>query len=810
MRNWEYIVILKVGNKRVDTIVGPWGIGEANERGEELIEWCKANDFMISNTWFQNHPRRQWTWKSPGDNVRNKIDFILVENRFKNAVKASKSMPGADCDSDHVPVVCKFQVKLKRRKQAISKPKYQIDLLKSDNQLKEEFSVEIKNRFEKLSEITEVEELWQKMKNSLNEVMEEKIPKTDKKAHKKWINLEILQLMEERRKATLNKELYKELNKQVKRKCNEAKERWINEQCQEIEEKYNIDSKYVHGKIKEIKGNKGCTTTSCIKSKDGNMLMEKEDVLNRWSEYVEELFKDNRGKKPAIKKVIGGPIILKEEVEQALRKMKHGKATGPDNIPIEVIATLHEIGIEMLTKLLNMIYDSGTIPDDMKKSVFITLPKTPGATECENHRTISLMSHCTKLLLRILLGRMRRNLRPEISKAQFGFVPDKGTRNAIFTLSMLVERCVEVQRDIYLCFIDYSKAFDKVKHEELFNMLAALDTDGKDLRLVRNLYWEQEAAVRIGGEHSQYKPIKRGVRQGCVMSPDLFNFYSENILRNLDNSAGLRVNGETINNIRYADDTVLIAESETDLQKLLDITVEESDKLGLSLNVKKTECMVVTKKKIIPACNLVSNNHTIKQVSKFKYLGYMITSDGRCTTEVKKRIAMAKDAFRNLSPILKNRNILMQTKLRVLKSYVWSMLFYGCESWTITKQIEKRLEAAEMWFIRRMMRISWTEMKTNEQVLAEAGVERSVIKCIRDRQMKFIGHICRRRELEYVSIMRKIEGKRGRRRHRMTYIDSLNSWATGKTMSNVGFLMLSDNRDEWKCMAADVCSRSGT
>ena len=137
-----------------------------------------------------------------------------------------------------------------------------------------------------------------------------------------------------------------------------------------------------------------------------------------------------------------------------------------------------------------------------------------------------------------------------VAKTQFGFVPDKGTRNAIFTLSMLMERCFEVQKDLYICFIDYSKAFDKVKHEKLFEMLNQLDIDGKDLRVLRNLYWDQTAAVRVGGELSEYTNIKRGVRQGCVMSPDLFNLYSGVILRNLDGSEGLKANGENLNNLR--------------------------------------------------------------------------------------------------------------------------------------------------------------------------------------------------------------------------------------------------------------------
>ena len=180
------------------------------------------------------------------------------------------------------------------------------------------------------------------------------------------------------------------------------------------------------------------------------------------------------------------------------------------------------------------------------------------------------------------------------------------------------------------------------------------------------------------------------------MSPDLFNLHSEVILRNLDESEGLKTNGENLNNLRYADDTSLLAGSEEDLQRLLNIVVEESEKLGLSLNVKKTECMVVSKKKNNPECKLFSKGEQIRQIQKFKYLGYALPSDDKCRTEIKKRIAIAKASFQKMSTILKNRNISFSTKLRVLKTYVWSILLYGCETWTISAETKKNLEAAEM------------------------------------------------------------------------------------------------------------------
>ena len=378
---------------------------------------------------------------------------------------------------------------------------------------------------------------------------------------------------------------------------------------------------------------------------------------------------------------------------------------------------------------------------------------------------------------------------------------------------MLIERCIEVKKDLYICFIDYSKAFDKVRHNELIKMLEKLDIDGKDLRIVKNLYWEQNAAVKIEGECSEFKPIKRGVRQGCVMSPDLFNLYSEYILRNLEEEPGIEVNGENINNIRYADDTALIAGSKKALQSLINIVVTESERMGLSLNVKKTECMVVSKKSINPKCKVEINGEVIKQVQKFKYLGYTITSDGRCNTEIKRRIAIAKDCFTKMKSIFRNHDISMTTKFRVLKAYVWSVLLYGCECWTITEDLKKKLEATEMWFIRRMLRVSWTEKKTNKAVLDDAGVKRSLIKTIRKRQLQFLGHLNRHKGLEHLALTGKIKGKRSQGRQRIKYLNSLNKWTTRNQevkLDNNTFLRISDDRDKWRIMITDVCFRSGT
>ena len=155
-----------------------------------------------------------------------------------------------------------------------------------------------------------------------------------------------------------------------------------------------------------------------------------------------------------------------------------------------------------MTDIINKIYDTGEIPEDLCRSIFIALTKKLGAVECELHRTISLMSHITKLILRIIVERVCSRIRPEFGIEQCGFVEDTGMRNAIFMVRMISERAVEKQKNVYMCFIDYTKTCNRVQHDELLRMLMNLDLYGNDIYLIWNLYWDQSAWKRIENEMS--------------------------------------------------------------------------------------------------------------------------------------------------------------------------------------------------------------------------------------------------------------------------------------------------------------------
>ena len=316
------------GNERIGNTVGPFGLGKKNDRRNNLVTWCQTHDLVITNTWFKDHPRRLYTWRGPGDRTRNQIDYIMVLHRFRNSIISCKIFPGADCSSGHVPVISEIRVKLKTLSKSKKNPKLQISLLKSDLNIKEKFRIKVQNPFEALSEIPETEKMWGELKSLITAAAEEVIPKVQMNKKKKWMTDSIGKLVEQRRLKKSNLHEYNLLNKEIKKKCSEAKEKWLNLQYSEIENNFNINTKNARKKVNEITGKPRCTSSGCIRSKSGTILIEKNEILDRWSEYIEELFDDNRMFKPNIRKNMEGPPIMKDEVRQTIKSMKGNKASG--------------------------------------------------------------------------------------------------------------------------------------------------------------------------------------------------------------------------------------------------------------------------------------------------------------------------------------------------------------------------------------------------------------------------------------------------------------------------------------------------
>ena len=230
---------------------------------------------------------------------------------------------------------------------------------------------------------------------------------------------------------------------------------------------------------------------------------------------------------------------------------------------------------------------------------------------------------------------------------------------------------------------------------------------------------------------------------------------------------------------------------------MLNVVTKESERLGLKINCEKTYVMAASKKVQAPVCSMTVNSVQIKQVSYFKYLGSWITSDGRSDRDIRCRIGQAKQAFMDMRHLLCAKIIGLGVRKRLLKCYIWSVLLYGCESWTISKVMEQKLMAAEMWFWRRMMRISWTDKLNNEAVLEKVGVERQLLNTIRRRQWNFVGHVLRREgEIEKNILEAEMGGKRARGRQRLKMLDWMMERLRIKDGKQLGIVAM--NRKRWK------------
>ena len=199
----------------------------------------------------------------------------------------------------------------------------------------------------------------------------------------------------------------------------------------------------------------------------------------------------------------------------------------------------------------------------------------------------------------------------------------------------------------------------------------------KKLKLTGSMYAGQEATVRTGHGITDWFQIGKGVLQDCILSPCLFNLYVENIMRNAgleETQAGINIAGRNINNLRYADDTTLMAES-----LLMKVKVE-SEKVGLKLNIQKTKIMASS-----PITSWEIDGETVETESDFIFLGSKITTDGDCSHEIKRRLLLGRKVKTNLDRIFKSRDIILPTKVRLVKAMVFPVVMYGCESWTIKK-----------------------------------------------------------------------------------------------------------------------------
>ena len=255
----------------------------------------------------------------------------------------------------------------------------------------------------------------------------------------------------------------------------------------------------------------------------------------------------------------------KYEVEIACKKLKNNKSAGFDNVPGELIKLGGKEMTDVMYKLCTLIWKTEKIPTDWTKSILILLPKKGDLKECSNYRTISLICHASKILLRIIQDRLKSIVDVSIGEEQAGFREGRSTIEQIFCLRLIGEKSIEYNQVIYNCFIDFQKAFDSVPHDVLWEVLKYYSVPSNIINILKELYSNAESAALINGEQTNFFKTTKGCRQGCILSPVLFLFYLEKIMEEALEGfdGGIKIGKEKLNNLRFADDIADVYKTKT-------------------------------------------------------------------------------------------------------------------------------------------------------------------------------------------------------------------------------------------------------
>ncbi|XP_008482128.1 craniofacial development protein 2-like [Diaphorina citri] len=437
-----------VGDVKEDNVTGSFGHGTRNDRGSRLIEFCKEKDLIICNTLFSQPTNRRYTWTRPSDKRRFQLDYILVKREQQKHVLQSKTYPGADIHSDHNLLFMKFRISSKKRiKRSVKKTRYDLEKLKeSENKTKYQEAVNVK--IKEVKEVpTRMNDKWNAFKNSIKEAANQTLGTLKNVPRKPWIDDHIIKLIEERRKyknATdiEDKIKYRYWKNLVNRECKKAKERWLNDLYKEIElhlkagrmdKAYSLINKYFGQK-------KMCGNT--VEDENGKLLFEDVVIAERWKEYVETLYNDDEDIEDLRNEENDENFeaeLTKTEFDNALRHLKGKKAYGKDEIPAELLHALDEEMKDVLYVIIKEMYEKGEIPEDFKQSRMVMLPKKTNSRKCSDFRTLSILSHASKILTTIVKKRIEDKIDANLDNDQFGFRHGRGTREAILALRLVAE-----------------------------------------------------------------------------------------------------------------------------------------------------------------------------------------------------------------------------------------------------------------------------------------------------------------------------------------------------------------------------------
>ena len=539
--------------------------------------------------------------------------------------------------------------------------------------------------------------------------------------------------------------------KAAKRAVGEARGRAYEDLYQRLGTKEGERDIYKMAKIRERK-TRDIGQVKCIKDGAGQLLVKDEEIKHRWREYFNKLFNgENESSTIELDDSFDETNmrfvrqIQESEVKEALKRMKGGKAMGPDCIPIEVWKGLGDIAIVWLTKLFNLIFRANKMPEEWRRSILVPIFKNKGDVQsCTNYRGIKLMSHTMKLWERVIEQRLRRMT--SVTKNQFGFIPGRSTMEAIFLVRQLMERYREQKKDLHMVFIDLEKAYDKIPRNVMWWALEKHKVPAKYITLIKDMYNNVVTSVRTSDVDTDDFPIKIGLHQGSALSPYLFALMMDEVTRDIQ--------GDIPWCMLFADDVVLVDDSRTGVNRKLELWRQTLESKGFRLSRTKTEYMMCGFSTTRCEEEEVSlDGQVVPRKDTFRYLGSMLQEDGGIDEDVNHRIKAGWMKWRQASGILCDKRVPQKLKGKFYRTAVRPAMLYGAECWPTKRRHVQQLGVAEMRMLRWMCGHTRKDRVRNDDIRDRVGVAPIEEKLVQHR-LRWFGHIQRMPPEAPVSVRR--------------------------------------------------------
>ena len=823
----------KVGsdNSSFEDIMGRHGLGEGNDNGERFQAFCAFNSLVIGGTVFPHKRIHKATWVSPDGRTENQIDHFCISRKFRRSLEDVRVLRGADAASDHHLVLGKLRLKLRRYTQVSTgiRKKYQVNLLQ-DRAKKDEFHLELKNRFEALQDLGEcdIEDQWNKIKgvvtSTCQSVLGERVNTT-----KEWISQDSLGKIKTRRavKARVNnchtraeklgvQEEYSIANREVKNSIKEDKKRYL-ENLAERAEKAAADGhlRIVYQITKTLSG-KFSKPALPVKDRSGSTIIDPAGQLNRWREHFNELLnRPTPEEQPDILPARNDlPISIdppsKAEIQAAIKALKAHKAAGPDHIPPDALKAGMETSVDILHTLFQKVWEEEKIPGEWKEAHLIKLPKKGDLTNCNNYRGISLLSVPGKVFNRVMLDRMKEATDDKLRGNQAGFRRNRSCVDQIATLRIIVEQSLEWNSPLLINFIDYEKAFDSVDRETLWKIMRHYGIPDKLVKLVKATYEGTNCQVFHEGQLSQPFQVQTGVRQGCLLSPFLFILAIDWTMKEATKGQrhGLQwTPWQQLDDLDFADDLALLSQTQAQMQAKTTELDRLSRSVGLRIHKGKSKVLKVGKVSENPVSIAGTS---LDEVDSFTYLGSIIDKVGGTEADVKARTAKARGAFNQLSKVWKAGNISLKTKIRLFNSNVKSVLLYGCETWKTTKSIINKVQTFINRCMRSILKIKWQDKVRNEVIWERTG-QKPIEEEIGLRKWRWIGHALRKpsNNITRQALQWNPQGKRGRGRPQETWKRCVERDIKEMKLTWGLLGKMAQDRDNWKMLVRGLYPAKG-